>query len=325
LQHKNKEESKPEAEEQDTESMNQEDKKKGVYTLPQKATLLVCEILGTMLDGESCIHYYQDCRERLLAPNAKIIPSYGIQYCSVIASDQFKKITQAANFDGLDLSSFNRFRDCTSLVFSKNYGVLLNNLDFRELTEPMTLFEVDLTKDGLEVIPEHEITFTLDVMEDGEAVALMYWWEVFLDEERTIKISTHPNETKGNIPRDLNWGQGLQLIEGPDGWNAAYPTPCNLSAGQQIYVRFTCENKNGAVFHGRIMNEQQLEQIEAQNLYEQEQYATFNQEDVNIIQYDGSSVQQQNQSNHDPNLQQCEAPPPSQSGEKKKQTDIEKN
>ena len=51
-------------------------------------------------------------------------------------------------------------------------------------------------------------------MATGEGIALMYWWEVYLDEERTIRISTHPKDTKGNIPRDLNWGQALQLVEG---------------------------------------------------------------------------------------------------------------
>lgn len=235
--------------------------------LPQRPTLLVAEILGTMMDGESNIHYYADCRKRLLAPNARIIPCHGVQYCALISSEQFKKITSASDFAGLDLNSFNRFRDCVSLVFSKNYGVLMNNMNFEELIDPIIVYEVDFTRDGLEVINGEPKTYTVDVKKDGEAVALMYWWEVYLNEERTIKISTHPNETKSNIPRDLNWGQGLQLVEDPAGWDNAHPSPCMLKAGQKVTIQFNCEERNGALFHGRIMSDSQLDE-EDKKFYE---------------------------------------------------------
>jgi hypothetical protein len=36
---------------------------------------------------------------------------------------------------------------------------------------------------------------------------------VFADRERTLKMSTEPADTLDNFPRDMQWGQGLQLVE----------------------------------------------------------------------------------------------------------------
>ena len=77
---------------------------------------------------------------RLLTKDARIIPGYGVQYATLIGSEQFKTLTQVIGVDDLDLSSFNRFRDSCSLIFSKNYGVLFQNLDISELTPPIVNF-----------------------------------------------------------------------------------------------------------------------------------------------------------------------------------------
>eukprot|EP00494_Astrolonche_serrata_P004308 UN04320 len=45
-----------------------------------------------MLDGESCIHYYEDARKRLLKTGARIIPNEGTQWASLISSSEFKKL-----------------------------------------------------------------------------------------------------------------------------------------------------------------------------------------------------------------------------------------
>jgi len=225
-----------------------------VQSLPQKCTLLVAEILGTMLDGESSIHYYDDARKRLLTKDARIIPGYGVQYATLIGSEQFKTLTQVIGVDDLDLSSFNRFRDSCSLIFSKNYGVLFQNLDIAELTPPITIYEVDYTKDGLDdILPQSgQMTKEVEIIESGDAIAVMYWWEVFLDEERTIKISTHPNDPSGSIARAANWGQGIQLIEGPSGWNDNSPSPCLLEKGKKVQITFKFEPNSAALFHARV-------------------------------------------------------------------------
>jgi protein arginine N-methyltransferase 7 len=45
----------------------------------KKATVLVSEIIGTLLLGESQLEYMEDARRRLLVPDATILPAAGIQ------------------------------------------------------------------------------------------------------------------------------------------------------------------------------------------------------------------------------------------------------
>jgi len=220
--------------------------------LPEPCTLLVSEIVGTLLDGESQIHYYADARKRLLAPNAKIVPNFGIQYASLFSSKDFQRISQAFDYDGLNLSCLNKLRDPCSLLLSKNYGIIVNQLDFKELCR-YTLYEVDLEKDDLAPFNYNELTLTETCMDSGEAVGLIYWWELFLDKERTIKVSTHPLETIGNIPRDLNWGQGLQLIEDPKTWNKGLPTLPVCTKGKPATVQFRCQKGSASFYQGKVM------------------------------------------------------------------------
>ena len=45
------------------------------HNLPKKGDVLVSEILGTLMLGESALTFVADCRDRLLKPDAQIIPA----------------------------------------------------------------------------------------------------------------------------------------------------------------------------------------------------------------------------------------------------------
>jgi len=47
------------------------------HNLPKKGDVLVSEILGTLMLGESALTFVADCRDRLLKPDAQIIPAAG--------------------------------------------------------------------------------------------------------------------------------------------------------------------------------------------------------------------------------------------------------
>ena len=50
-------------------------------------------------------------------------------------------------------------------------------------------------------------------------------------------MSTHPSETLDNFPRDMQWGQGLQLIEDCDGASeGAAPKPFLVTAGEELVL-----------------------------------------------------------------------------------------
>jgi len=234
--------------------------------IPKRCTVLIAEILGTMLDAESSIYYFKDARKRLLTPDAKIIPARGRQYATLIGSEQLKQITQASTWDNLNLAGFNKFRDSVNLVFSKTYGVNLNRLGLEYLSEPMLLFDYDYTS-GAYIVPDrdgnvpydqlkHSSSVTtfhdVNIIQSGEAIALMFWWEAYLDSECTMVISTHPRETVDNVPRDLNWGQGIILVEGPNGWEHDIPTAAILHEGDVATVRYTFDPTSPNLFSAKL-------------------------------------------------------------------------
>jgi protein arginine N-methyltransferase 7 len=57
-------------------------------------------------------------------------------------------------------------------------------------------------------------------------------------------MSTHPDATRDNFPRDMQWGQGLQLIEDLAGASAeAAPKPFNVTEGEWLVLvtRFSAD------------------------------------------------------------------------------------
>ena len=90
--------------------------------IPRRADLLVSEILGTLMLGESALSFVADCRERLLVPEAIIIPAAGCQYISLVESADLASITSVKGFDDVDLEGFDALQDTANLVFTKQCG-----------------------------------------------------------------------------------------------------------------------------------------------------------------------------------------------------------
>ena len=70
-------------------------------------TILLSEILGTLLLGESALHYVKDARERLVAPKSVVVPRRGSQFATLIESDDVASITSVKSWEGIDLGWFN--------------------------------------------------------------------------------------------------------------------------------------------------------------------------------------------------------------------------
>ena len=58
-----------------------------------RPTVLLSEILGTLLLGESALHYVKDARERLVHPQASVVPRRGSQFATLIESADVASIT----------------------------------------------------------------------------------------------------------------------------------------------------------------------------------------------------------------------------------------
>ena len=85
-------------------------------------TVLLSEILGTLLLGESALHYVMDARQRLVTKDAAVVPRAGCQFATLIESEDIGSITSVRSWESIDLSWFNTLQDTTSMVFTKQYG-----------------------------------------------------------------------------------------------------------------------------------------------------------------------------------------------------------
>ena len=174
--------------------------------------ILVSEIFGTLLLGESAHDYIQDIRERVLKPSTVIIPQFGKQYAVPIECPTLDRICSIDSWNGLDLRHVNAMQDTASVVFTKKYGFRLNTVPFKRLSDPICIANIDFKRvRRADILQEqrHEVVAT----QSGTANAMLLYWEASMDGE---VMSTDPDLTRDNFPRDMQWGQALQLLDAAD-------------------------------------------------------------------------------------------------------------
>ncbi|KAL7698033.1 arginine N-methyltransferase type III [Lotmaria passim] len=200
--------------------------------LPEPPSILVSEIFGTLLLGESALDYIADVRQRLLRPTTKILPQHAVQYAVPIECETLTQICAVSSWNGIDLSHVMALQDTTSVVFTKQYGFRMSSVPFKRLSAPIPLLTIDFaeTKRG-----SFKKLFPVEVRatESGTAHAWLFYW-ISTDGEEVM--STDPADTIDNFPRDMQWGQALQLIDA--GSQAGMPTPLVMTAGMSY--NFNC-------------------------------------------------------------------------------------
>ncbi|KAH9586659.1 hypothetical protein LSM04_004263 [Trypanosoma melophagium] len=217
--------------------------------LPEPPDVMVSEIFGTMLLGESALDYIVDVRERLLKPNTKIIPQFGTQYAVPIECETLRDVCAVSGWKDLDLSHMTALQDTVSVVFAKQYGFRLSSVPFRRLSEPIELFSIDFATTQRRDLPLTQ-EIHLKATSSGTAHAMMYYWKARDDED--LIMSTDPDDTLNNFPRDMQWGQALQLLDASNGplptslvfaEGKSYTFQCNLSTDRVIvHMQFTGTN-----------------------------------------------------------------------------------
>eukprot|EP00941_MAST-03F_sp_MAST-3F-sp1_P002758 g2758.t1 len=177
-----------------------------------KADILVSEILGTLLLSESALEYTEDARKRLLKPNAHIIPYAGAQMITLVNCPRLDQITSCTGWGEIDLSRINALRDTSSLLFTKQLGCRFNSMKYTNCTARLTILECNFAKDENKP-PPNERRFRCKVERTGVIHAAIWSWEVYSDPSKAYTMTTHAEDTKDNFPRDMQWGQGLQLVD----------------------------------------------------------------------------------------------------------------
>ena len=76
----------------------------------------------------------------------------------------------------------------------------------------------------------------------GDEIERPSTWQVYADDSDALAMATHPDATRANFPRDMQWGQGLQLIEDMDGGGEG-PVPFVVRKGEllELTTRFSVD------------------------------------------------------------------------------------
>merc|ERR1712190_582602 len=196
------------------------------------------------------LDYLADARRRLAHPGVRVIPAGGAQYAMLVSSATLAMVSsvQPECSHGFDLSAIGSLQDTGNLFFTKQWGFRLNSIrDLQEMSERVQILEVDFTATERKDISGLK-TFRLKALHDGVVHAVVASWEVWGDKDHVHRISTHHEDTRDEpwgFARDMQWGQGLQLVEEFDRASKSdrheAPAPFVVKTGEELLltVRFS--------------------------------------------------------------------------------------
>ncbi len=163
-----------------------------------RADILVTEIFDNGLLGENAFVAIEHAKNHLLKPNAQLIPSGARVYAMCIESGEIYKNHRVETISNFDLSPFNQFS-------TYNYsGYHLAKTDYRALSSTAKIFDFNFYK-----IPGNEsVNIEFDIIESGTCHAVVYWYELQLDEDTIISTAPH-------LPQLSCWKQAVQILAKP--------------------------------------------------------------------------------------------------------------
>lgn len=149
--------------------------------LPQRANLLVSEILSSELLGEGVLASIEDAKKRLLAPNAKIIPAMGSVVFALFGGEAVKKNMMVDEVLGFNLSGFNA-------IASRKRYFPRHDVDIGLLTDTTEAFVFDFAQ--RDYFPAERKTLRIPITVAGCCYGVAQWIRLRLDDK--ITFENHP-------------------------------------------------------------------------------------------------------------------------------------
>ena len=173
--------------------------------IPEQADLFVAEIVDNTLLGEQVLPLTECARERILKPNAILLPHTVTARGCLISGRGHSNRYRMDQVMGFDLSPFNRFKP-VELNAGKGGG------DLERLSEDVELASFDLTRDAPN---ETKKRINITVSKAGNAEAIIRW--LHLDFGDGITFENRP-------PQKSSWDPHIHI----------FPEPKNVICGDKI-------------------------------------------------------------------------------------------
>lgn len=168
--------------------------------LPRPADVLLSEIVASDFLSERMVPAVADAKERLLRPDARILPARGGVRCALAGGDVLEKHLFTGPTNGFDLSAFNR-------LFPRVVRYDARTVIPEQMSESLDPFGFDFTSGSIPVT--EQIKFTLSASRAGRVAALAQW--VWLDFGAGISFDNSPFT---DSPAS-GWQPGFYLPDAP--------------------------------------------------------------------------------------------------------------
>jgi 16S rRNA G966 N2-methylase RsmD len=193
-------------------------------TLPERADVLVSEIIGDDPLAEDVMQVTMDARKRLLKPEARLVPGKVrvLALPVTIPGDELmkRKVTEEAlrnwhSWYGID---FGPLLQVKSDLLPEFYIKPQRACEWETLGEPILLADIDLSKFSFPISLDNTVTFVAGAA--GKLDGLLMYFELVLGP--TTRLSTHPAQADVNnhwrspvwvldSPLPLQYGERLQV------------------------------------------------------------------------------------------------------------------
>ncbi len=172
--------------------------------MPEKADLVVSEILDVGLLGEGVIPSLRHAWKNLLKPDAVCIPKSATVMAQLIESEELSRVFPITEINGFDLSAFDHFLEKDMYL-----GKTLNQVDYTSLNAPVEVSDINFYQLPPQATNEapNVSTIEIPIQKSGTIHGIAFWFNLHLDE--TIVVSSGP---KGELK---HWGQAVFMFENP--------------------------------------------------------------------------------------------------------------
>ncbi|XP_054733207.1 protein arginine N-methyltransferase 7 [Anastrepha obliqua] len=248
--------------------------------MPQRANLLVAELLDTELIGEGAIGIYNHAHDELLTDDVVCIPAKATCYAQVVQStlaSQWNTMKIVADLDGnILLKPPKDVLDCKGEAAVHDVQLSQLSLDhFRPLTKPLEIFEFNFNQ-KIRRHTQRQQLLEVNALQPGSTDIVFYWWNIQMCSKYEDTLScapywAHPDykEETDVIPWRDHWMQAIYYIPKPlhisrsddkfvlncnhDEYSLWFDVHTTLTSGKKEVPRHACTcNFHLAYSHSRI-------------------------------------------------------------------------
>ena len=170
-------------------------------TLPEKANLVISEILDAALIGEGVLPGLRHAARELGTADVAMIPAGATVWAQLVALPRLRKVNPLGKIAGFDLKAFDRFRNRV-----RNPVVHLEQVLHQVLSKAVRVEKFDFRNLPPAVSDMKPKVLTLDfpIEKAGEAHAVLIWFDLHLDAKLTV--------SSGKGGEMDHWGQAVCFL-----------------------------------------------------------------------------------------------------------------